>query len=417
MAARRAAGAGPNLAERLFSPESGLWLFSVGLLVAYCLVPTAVYLTVLPERVFGQLALITLVGVVAMWVGGMLPLADARLASDRHWVDVDWRLFVGLSWILFAAFLVVTFATAPSIPIVSAFRGVSGLELGIERGEFLKGRSGPGLALLYISAFMVNTIVPYSIVVAYAVRSRARHWLAGAFFAFTVSFMVKSLFLHLLLPLLAFFAMRRQLGGTRTALILAGVLVLLLAASTVTLGGDGSADVGEAVVAAEMLSSAFAPSDPLQYLIWRVLAVPVFTATDTLVVHATYFDARPLLGATSSFIAALVGFERINLERFVFEYQYGAWNELANSNTMFLLDGYVNFGWFGVVAFGLFCGQVFRWFRLSRDVGFRALWPLFAFVLFNAPLIGLMLGSGFLYMLVHSLTVRMRGVSADRAVN
>lgn len=401
---------GPTLVERLLSPESGLRMFALALLLAYALIPAVVYAAILPERVFAQLAMITTVGVVAMIVGGKLPIADLRLASNAHWLNIDWRAFVGLSWVLFAAFVAITFATAPSIPIISAFRGVTDAALGVERGEFLKGRSGAGLALLYISAFMVNTIVPYSVVVAYAARSRARHWLAAGFFLFTISFMVKSLFLHLALPLLAFFAMRRQLGGLRALAGFGACVAVLVAASFLAIGSDGSAAVGEAVVAAEVLSSAFAPSNPIEYFVWRAVAVPIFTATDTLVVHATYFDARPLWGATSSFLASLLGFERINLERFVFEFQYGAWNELANSNTMFLLDGYVNFGWFGVVAFGMFVGQVFRWFRLSRDVGFRALWPLFAFVLFNAPLIGLMLGSGFLYMLAHALTIRMRGL-------
>ena len=403
----------PSIAERLLSPESGLRMFSIALLGAYCVVPLLVYLVVLPEAVFLQLALITAVGVFAMWVGGQLPLADARLVSHEHWLNIDWRTFVGLSWVLFTAFVVITFATAPSIPIISAFQGVAAQALGQERGEFLKGRSGPGLALLYISAFMVNTIVPYSVVIAYAARSRVRHFLAAGFFLFSISFMVKSLFLNLALPLLAYFAIRRQLGGAK-ALVGVGVCVLLLAgASYLALGSEGTAGVGEAVVAAEVLSAAFAPSDPIQYLLWRALAVPIFTATDTLIVHATYFDARPLWGATSTFLASLLGFERINLERFVFEYQFGGWNEIANSNTMFLLDGYVNFGWIGVVLFGLFCGQVFRWFAVSRDVGFRALWPLFAFVLFNAPLIGLLLGSGFLYMLAHALSIRMRGVPRD----
>jgi hypothetical protein len=388
-------------------------MFSLALMVAYSLVPALVYLIVLPEMVFLQLALITAVGVLAMLVGGQLPLADARLVSDAHWLNIDWKAFVGLSWVLFTAFVVITFATAPTIPIISALQGVTAEALGQERGDFLKGRSGPGLALLYISAFMVNTIVPYSVVVAYAARSRVRHLLAAGFFLFSISFMVKSMFLNLALPLLAFFAIRRRLGGTKALVVLGGCALLLTAASYLAFGSDGTATAGEAVVAAEVLSAAFAPSNPLQYLLWRALAVPIFTATDTLVVHATYFDGRPLWGATSSFLASLFGFERINLERFVFEYQFGGWNEIANSNTMFLLDGYVNFGWIGVVLFGLFCGQVFRWFSVSRDVGFRSLWPLFALVLFNAPLIGLLLGSGFLYMLAHALSIRMRGIPPD----
>lgn len=62
----------------------------------------------------------------------------------------------------------------------------------------------------------------------------------------------------------------------------------------------------------------------------------------------------------------------------------------------------------GVFVFGVFVGQVFRWFRISQDIAFRSLWPLFAFVLFSAPLIGMLLSNGFAYMLFHALFIRIQ---------
>ena len=56
----------------------------------------------------------------------------------------------------------------------------------------------------------------------------------------------------------------------------------------------------------------------------------------------------------------------------------------------------------------VFVGQVFRWFRISKDVAFRSLWPIFAVILFSAPLIGMLLSNGFAYMLFHALFIRVQ---------
>jgi hypothetical protein len=343
---------------------------------------------------------------MSMWLGASLPIADGRFATRRTWLVIDPYFIIGVSLAVFVLFIAVTFATAPSIPFLSALKGADPNTLSQERGDFLKGRQGWQVALLYIGTFLVNTIVPYSIVLAYAIRARARHLLALFFFAFCISFLQKALFLNMVLPLLAYFAMSGKLKA-RQLWLAGGISVVLLVAFTYLSGmgeaGQGS-DGGAAL--AEVLSAQYLPATPFGYFLWRAFAVPLFSATDTLIVHAQYFDGRPLLGATSSFVSSLLGIERINLERFVFEYQFGAWNDVANSNTMYLLDGYVNFGWVGVVVFGALVGQVLRWFRLTPDRGMRSLWMLFCFVLFSSPLLGMLLSNGWLYMLVHALVVR-----------
>ncbi|UUZ47355.1 hypothetical protein LP420_28965 [Massilia sp. B-10] len=113
--------------------------------------------------------------------------------------------------------------------------------------------------------------------------------------------------------------------------------------------------------------------------------MPIFTAVDTLTVHATQFGGAPLLGATSGLLAALTGQERINLERYVFEYQFGGWNDFANSNVVFVLDVFVNFGWVGVFVIGAMVGLSLRMFKLSPDPAFQALAPLYAFLLVFSP--------------------------------
>ena len=124
-----------------------------------------------------------------------------------------------------------------------------------------------------------------------------------------------------------------------------------------------------------------------------------------------------LLGATSSLLSAVFGLERINLERFVFEHQFGGWNDTANANAVYIVDAYANFGYVGVVIFGLFIGQIFRWFRLSSDGAFKSLWVIFAFTLFNASLIGMLFSNGFLYMIFHTLFVSVPSVRKSNEKN
>lgn len=287
---------------------------------------------------------------------------------------------------------------------MSAFSGVSPEDLSQERGDFLKGREGGAIALLYLSSILTNTIVPYSIVILYIIRSRYRHIFAFAFFLFCISFLQKALFLNLILPLAAYFAFSNRYS-TRTYIFLAtGSLLVLIVATFLAMGGDG---VVATRASGDYFSATYVALSPLDYLIWRAFSVPVFTAVDTLLVHQNWLGDRPLLGATSNLLAAISGVERINLERLVFEYQFGSWNEIANANAVFLVDAYVNFSWIGVIVFGVSTGIIFRWFRISQDVAFKALWPLFAFVIFSGPLIGMLLSNGFLYMLFHALFIRV----------
>lgn len=391
-------------AEVLLHPGSGLTVFAMAVGIIYGVVPLVIYETVLPAESFARLASITAVGVCAMLLGGRLPLFDGRFRRDATRLVIDENILVGAIWSFFALFVLVTFATARTIPLLSAIRGVDPAILSEQRGAFLKGRRGAEIGLLYLSTLFVNTLLPYTVVLLYAEQSRLRHWFAGSFLFFSISFLQKALFLNLVLPLLAYFAFARKLRGTKATTAFVASAALLLVG--VTLSFATPASPAAAATPADFLTAKFAPTSPIQYFLWRAFAVPIFTATDTLLVHADYFDGRALLGATSSLIAGLFGMERINLERFVFEYQFGGWNDTANSNAVFLVDAYVNFSWWGVIVFGLVVGQVFRWFRLSKDSAFSSLWPLFALVLFSASLIGMLFSNGFLLMMFFALVMR-----------
>lgn len=394
-----------NAFEYILNPVNGLVVFMTVIGAVYGVIPLLFGLILSENLVFLQLSGITALSVIAIWIGSLVRVFDFRFEKDAPRFQWSPRGFIAFTWILFFVFLLITFLSAPSIPIISALMGADGSELSLQRGAFLKGREGVGIILLYMNTFLVSTIVPYSIVLLYERDSNKKHIAAALFLLFCVSFMQKALFLNLILPVLAFLAFKQRLRARVFVLFLMGSSALLVAVTALSLRGDEALEVfGDE----NYLSAQYIPSSPFDYFVWRSLAVPIFTAADTLVVHGEQFDGRPLLGATSSFISGIFGLERINIERYVFEYQFGSWNEIANSNAFFAVDAFVNFGWIGVFVFGIFVGQVFRWFRISQDVAFKSMWPIFAFALFSASLIGTLLSNGFAYLLFHAIFIRVQ---------
>lgn len=394
-----------SVPERLLSPENALIFFCSTIGVFYCLVPLIVYLTFPVGDEFLCLAEISLCAVLAMLLGGKIQILDHRFKSRAARLNISHRVFITLTWMVFLVFIVFTLATAPTIPFISALQGASADELSQQRGDFLKGREGAGILLLYLSTFLTNTIVPYSVILLYAKRSVFRNAAAFLFFLFCVSFMQKALFLNLVLPLLVFLAIKRRLGNKTFVLFAVGSAMLLLVSVFLSLGENQAADLNFDFD--KYFSAQYIPGNALDYFAWRAAAVPIFTATDTLVVHADQFRGNYLLGATSGLISLISGVERINIERFVFEHQFGSWNEIANANAVFVVDAYVNFGLVGVIMFGVFVGIAFRLFGKSDDVAFKALWGLFAVVLFTGSLLGALLSNGFAYMLFHGLFFRL----------
>ena len=116
-----------------------------------------------------------------MLLGAAFPLFDRRLEGFGPRIRISPSAFHGTVWATFAILVIVTVTTAPSIPLISAFEGASAEALSQERGEFLKGREGAGLVLLYLATFLVSTFVPYSIVLLYGTGARLRHVVAAVF--------------------------------------------------------------------------------------------------------------------------------------------------------------------------------------------------------------------------------------------
>jgi hypothetical protein len=174
------------------------------------------------------------------------------------------------------------------------------------------------------------------------------------------------------------------------------VFCLLYVVSMLALGDAASSGVDsiDDKGLVNFFKTTYKASGPFNFVVWRGVAVPIFTAADTLRVFAERLGGEPFWGATSSLIAAIFSLDRVELEKYVFEYQFGL-NELANSNAVFFTEAFANFYWYGVVLFSMFVGQSLRWFRMSSDIAFKALWTIYCFTLYTGGLIGTLLSNGY----------------------
>ena len=389
----------------LLTADGARGLLVLALSLLYIAGPLFVYAAVGEREEYLALAAQSALAIAGIYAGSRIAWLDRRVAGHAPKLVINASTYVAVVGALFIGYILLTLITAPSIPLLSAIAGSDANSLSGERGEFLKGRTGPWLALLYLSSIFTCSLVPYCIVFAYACKNRFRHVLALAFLLFAVSFLVKVLFLNLLIPVLAYTLDSARLK--KKHLLYAGGAALMLILTMISLAGYG-ADDSAAFNLADFFSVSFTSSSSWQFLVYRSLAVPIFTAVDTLVVHATQFGGVLLKGATSGLVATLTGQERINLERLVFEYQFGGWNDFGNANVVFVVDAFVNFGWSGVFVFGLLVGLSLRMFRRSSDPAFRALAPLYAFLLVFSPFIGMLFSNGFLLIFLQILFIKVR---------
>ena len=391
----------------LTSTRLAVWLFISLLLLVYAVLPALVNAFV-PNPYFLELAQLTIVACSSIALGYSLPLFDRRLAGGAGRLILPAKTFHSVIWGVFTAFLLITFLTAESIPLVSALRGATTNELSQQRGDFLKGRTGIESALVYISTLFVSALLPYSLSCLYQQKSRLRFLLTGLFLAYSISFLAKALFINVILPLLYLFAQNKQVSTRRLFGIIGGSALILYLVTLLAFGGETQFDLEGAAAAGDFFGAGYLPTGAIDHLLWRVFAVPMFTASDTLVVFAESFNRQILWGATSSFVAALLGLERVPLEKLVFEYQW-SWNDIASSNAVYIADAYVNFGWAGLAILSMFVGQSLRWFSQSRDPAFKSLWMIYCFTLFSSGLIGTLLSTGYALMFLFALFVRLTG--------
>lgn len=390
--------------EPLLSPVFSFLYMGFAILFFYIVMPALVYSFGIGDEYFFQLSLISFFSVVLIYIGFKTPVFDVLFLRRRSRIFISVDLYIFIIWGVFLLYIFYVFYTAEYIPILSAITGSSDSEVSEQRGGFLKGRAGYESILIYIGTIFSSTLIPYSIIQMFYYRHKLRYFFALLFFIYCISFMAKSLFLSLALPMVVFLSITGRIGAKGVILFgLGSSIVIFIAIFLVSEKTGLSWGIADAMY----FSSNYQPNGALDYFIWRAFIVPVFTATDSLVVFYEYFDGDLFYGSTSSFLSLLTMTERINFERYVFMHQFGSWNDTANSNAFFVVDAYVNFSVVGVLIYSFITGIILRSFRLSTDLAYSSLWLLFIFQLFSASLVGTLLSNGFLLILFIAIFFRV----------
>jgi len=349
---------------------------------------------------------VTALTLVGLCFGFIFNFLDPLVLGSHKKVYISAEAFNFIVWSIFIVFVVYTFYSATSIPIVRALQETDANTLSQTRGEMFKLRKGWEILLLYMSAILLSVFMPLSIVFMYQKKRLFRHFALIVLLLFAISTLQKILFLVTVLPLLFYFLAQKRVSFR--VLVFSVILSFVVLIILINISGHTGDDLGVDSTISEYISTDYSPGSAFSYFVWRVTAVPIFTAVDALIVHSLWFDNEYLLGSTSSLISYVFGMQRINFERELFAYQFGSYNEAANANFFFGVDAYINFGMIGVVILSFLSGVLFRWFCISKDPVFRSFAILFAFFIFNGSLLGTLLSNGFLWFIFYPIFLRIR---------
>jgi hypothetical protein len=159
-------------------------------------------------------------------------------------------------------------------------------------------------------------------------------------------------------------------------------------------------------------------TDQFLWIVNRMVWIPYITAYDYLRFQDEVLGGRLVLGRSIGLVSWLMGDSRLNLERMVYRYEFGASPHAGGaSNTVFFVDAKVNFGWLGAVLYSalfvFFAAIVFSSDNPVAQVS--SLSSFFAASL--SSLSGTLLSGGLFFFVVISLLTRLDHEALPTAVN
>ncbi|MGY3193177.1 hypothetical protein ACVIWU_002543 [Bradyrhizobium sp. USDA 4509] len=375
-----------RLLRFLVKPASGASLFIVGIGSYYGVTIWFLDLS-MSARTRSDMVFLPWLAAVGVAVGSMLFF---RGRPSTVFVDARGRILVYGVTLLFLVFCVVTMVTAPSLPLLDAFRGATPEQIAVSRENFLKARVGWAAILPYLNILLAGALLPYCICVAILRRYRFRWVVLGIFFLYTLAFVEKAFFLRLFIPLMAIVAVSGTKRFKLTWLLAAAVLLLFM----------------------NTLISGFAESSGMNardFLVYRGLYIPSRTVTDSLDYWWKSYQGQLLLGATNLMLSQIMELPRIYFEREVFVYEWGpSLTGTSAANAAYFVDAFINFGWIGVLVFSVLIGATISYFARSSDRALQCILPLFLFSVFLGPFLSVLIGNGFLLCIIASSWINVR---------
>jgi len=386
----------------LFAPQKQPYILVIMVAIYYAIIPLVLYV-IHNEQHYLTGFLVGIVGclfilfglITASFVGSIRCRVSKFFPSDY---------LVYTIFILFFVFLVLVYVTSESIPLHQALTGASSDEVAMSRENFLKARTGWQAVFIYINALLAGSFLPFVLMLSFYEKRRARWLVFVIFFLYSVSFMEKAFFLKCVLPMLSFYALKRDSKISMKRYLLILIVPVILFVNSIVAGFGAGNEHHDTLGTTNYFNAGYvtyANDNPLEFILWRIVAVPVFTYIDSLVYFENELSGRLLNGSTSSFLSILFGFEKIHYERLVFEYQWGQNNSgTGSANSTYLAEAYVNYGYFGVMFFSYTVGVICSLMSSSKNVALSSLSILFSIAVFTGGLIGTLLSNGYLLLFI-----------------
>lgn len=316
-------------------------------------------------------------------------------------IAVDPLKFTHFVFVLFFIFCFYTFYSFGGVPLISIIFDLGNADL--LRGQLFKGREGSEIVLLYLSAIFSYVFVPLAVVITYHFKSPLRNYYLASAVVFSVVTLQKALVLNIIFPLFAYLFLKGKIGAKFAVNFCFVLFVYFIVMIQIT--GHSSS---EAINTSDFFTSSYVPSGAVDYFGWRFFAVPIYTAIDSIYVFENWLGSQHLMGASSSLLSSLFGLQKIELEKLVFEYQFGGYNPLANANAYWAVSMYLDFSWWGICIFSTLLGVLYASMRQSNDLSIYSIGYLLTWQAANGSLIGIMLSSGFLYIVFHLIFIRFK---------
>lgn len=318
-------------------------------------------------------------------------------------VIVDVGLYFNIVMICFLLYVFYVFYSFGGIPLISVFQGSADPD--IIRGEFFKGREGFEKIVIYLGGILIYIFVPLAIVLSLEFKLKFKYFFLFFSIFYCVVTLQKALLLNVLFPVVYFYFTSGVVSKKKIFSLI--FIVLLYFIVMISLSGHADdVDSGSSIML--FFTSDYIPSGPLDYLLWRAFAVPVYTAVDTLIVFDLWLNNQFLKGASSSLLSVIFNLERVDIEKIVFEYQFGGFNFFANANAFFAVGLYTDFNFVGLIVFSIFLGIGISSVEKTKSIALNSIAFLLIYLLFNVSLIGTLLSSGYLYLFLHSFFIKFK---------
>jgi len=290
-----------------------------------------------------------------------------------------------------------TALTAPTIPLLDALRG-NGIDV-ISNGRetFLRTRTGWEVVLNYFFSMYRSILMPFAICWLFYIKNNWRYSSIIIFIMTLLLTLEKSVCVIALIPLFFLFFQIKPKIARR---ILYVTIILVASTSFLARGGISSDSSASDLGSVPDKYNIFKSDNQFFYVINRIFFIPYATSVDWLKFRDARLGGNELMGRNISVIASINGEEKLNIEREVFEYQWGQ-NEsgTGSANTSYFVDAYINWGVLGLLIYNLIIVFIIRLAIQSDIFVLKACTfvPL-VFLLFNS--LSAMIFSGGLFILI-----------------